>query len=81
MKVSELIRLQYHRNSEGEYHCPVLCKVFTPHTHIVAIRGAGSDNKSNVYSFEAVNELLRARLEAKEFEIQQRQSITVGTQK
>ena len=57
MKVSELIRLQYHRNSEGEYHCPVLCKVFTPHTHIVAIRGAGSDNKSNVYSFDAVNEL------------------------
>jgi peptidyl-prolyl cis-trans isomerase-like protein 2 len=38
--------------AEGEYACPVTGKVFTPHTHIVAIKTTG-----NVYCYDAVDEL------------------------
>ncbi|CAL8091312.1 unnamed protein product [Calicophoron daubneyi] len=52
MKISELIKLNFHRNSDGKYHCPVTFKVFNENTHIVAIKVTG-----NVYSFEAVQRL------------------------
>lgn len=39
--------LHWHKNGDGEYACPTLGKVFTPHTHIVAIRPSG-----NVYCYE-----------------------------
>lgn len=39
-------------HAEGEYCCPVTSKIFTPHTHIVAIKTTG-----NVYSYDAVDEL------------------------
>ena len=53
LKTLGLVKLNFHKNdSTGEYCCPVLGKVFTNSTHIVAIASTG-----NVYSFEAVNEL------------------------
>lgn len=47
-----LIKLTFHKNAEGQYHCPVLFKLFTKHSHIVAIRTTG-----NVFSYEAVEQL------------------------
>ncbi|CAH8501428.1 unnamed protein product [Schistosoma margrebowiei] len=52
MKMSELIKLNFHRNSDGKFHCPVTFKVFNENTHIVAIKPTG-----NVYSFDAVQRL------------------------
>lgn len=52
LDVKSLIKLNFHKNSKGEYHCPVLYKVFSKHTHLVAIETTG-----NVYSFEAVDQL------------------------
>ncbi|XP_075498609.1 peptidyl-prolyl cis-trans isomerase CYP65 isoform X1 [Primulina tabacum] len=52
LKQEDLIPLTFHRNSEGEYHCPVLNKVFTEFTHIVAVKTTG-----NVYCHEAIKEL------------------------
>ncbi|XXG56876.1 hypothetical protein AAC387_Pa03g4183 [Persea americana] len=52
LKPSDLISLTFHKNSEGEYHCPVLSKVFTDYTHIVAVRTTG-----NVFCYQAVQEL------------------------
>lgn len=52
LKQQDLIPLNFHKNSEGEYHCPVLNKVFTEFTHIVAVKTTG-----NVFCYEAVKEL------------------------
>ncbi|KAH7566700.1 hypothetical protein JRO89_XS08G0218400 [Xanthoceras sorbifolium] len=38
--------------SAGEFHCPVLNKVFTEYTHIVAVKTTG-----NVFCYEAIKEL------------------------
>jgi peptidyl-prolyl cis-trans isomerase-like protein 2 len=43
----ELIKLTFHKNNKGEYHCPVTFKVFTDYTHIVAVRTSG-----HVYAME-----------------------------
>lgn len=42
-----LIKLNFSKNADGEYHCPVLFKIFSKHTHIVAIKTTG-----NVFSYE-----------------------------
>lgn len=47
-----LIKLNFHRNNEGEYHCPSLFKPFTKNSHIVAVAPTG-----NVFSYEAVEQL------------------------
>ncbi len=47
LSLKDVIKLHFHKNSDGEYMCPVLNKVFTEHTHIVAIRPSG-----NVYCWE-----------------------------
>ncbi|XP_003707279.1 RING-type E3 ubiquitin-protein ligase PPIL2 [Megachile rotundata] len=47
-----LIKLNFHKNAEGQYHCPVLFKLFTKYSHIVAIKTTG-----NVFSHEAVEQL------------------------
>lgn len=47
-----LIKLNFHINSEGQYHCPVLFKLFTKHSHIIAIKPTG-----NVFSYEAIEQL------------------------
>lgn len=52
MTTKDIIRLNMEKNSEGAWHCPVTCKVFTNSTHIVAIRNTG-----NVYAYDAVSEL------------------------
>ncbi|TGZ46907.1 hypothetical protein CRM22_011076 [Opisthorchis felineus] len=52
MKAGELIKLAFHRNSDGKFHCPVTFKVFNENTHIVAIKVTG-----NVYCYEAVERL------------------------
>ncbi|KAL1809996.1 hypothetical protein DCAR_0729648 [Daucus carota subsp. sativus] len=52
LKNEDLITLNFHKNSDGEFHCPVLDKVFTEFTHIVAIKTTG-----NVFCYEAIKEL------------------------
>ena len=52
LAASDLIKLQFHKNGDGKYHCPVTFKVFNQHTHIVAVRQTG-----NVYAYDAVREL------------------------
>lgn len=52
LKQEDLIPLTFHKNSDGEYHCPVLNKVFTEFTHIVAVKTTG-----NVFCYEAIKEL------------------------
>ncbi|KAH6784740.1 plant U-box 49 [Perilla frutescens var. hirtella] len=52
LKKEDLIPLTFHKNGEGEYHCPVLNKVFTEFTHIVAVKTTG-----NVFCYEAIKEL------------------------
>lgn len=47
-----LIKLNFHKNSDGKYHCPVTFKIFNENSHIVAIQTTG-----NVYSHEAVERL------------------------
>jgi len=47
-----LLKLKFFKNSAGEYHCPVMYKVFNPSTHIVCIRTTG-----HVFCHEAVEEL------------------------
>lgn len=47
-----MTQLNFHRNAEGEFHCPVLFKPLTKNSHIVAISKTG-----NVYSMEAVEQL------------------------
>ncbi|XP_074297890.1 peptidyl-prolyl cis-trans isomerase CYP65-like [Silene latifolia] len=48
LKLPDLVPLNFHKNSEGEFHCPVLNKVFTEFTHIVAVKTSG-----NVLCYEA----------------------------
>lgn len=52
LKPENLIPLTFHKNGEGEFHCPVLNKVFTEFTHIVAVKTTG-----NVFCYEAIKEL------------------------
>lgn len=52
LAVKDLIKIQFHKNASGEYQCPVLHKVFTEFTHIVAVKKTG-----NVFSYEALREL------------------------
>eukprot|EP00798_Chlamydomonas_sp_ICE-L_P013541 gene13541-19411_t len=52
LALKDLVKLNFHKNTDGEYACPVMGKVFTVHTHIVAIKTSG-----NVYCWDAVEEL------------------------
>ena len=52
LKLKQLKKLNYHKNSSGKYHCPLTFKEFSEHTHIVAVRTSG-----NVYAMEAIDEL------------------------
>lgn len=49
---SHLIKLTFHQNADGEYHCPSLFKPFTKNSHIVAVAPTG-----NVFSYEAIEQL------------------------
>ncbi|KAF7849967.1 hypothetical protein BT93_L0074 [Corymbia citriodora subsp. variegata] len=52
LRHEDLIPLTFHKNPEGEFQCPVLNKVFTEFTHIVAVKTTG-----NVFCYEAIKEL------------------------
>lgn len=47
LHLRDIIQLNFHKNAEGEFHDPVINKVFTEHTHIVAIKTTG-----NIYAWE-----------------------------
>ncbi|RIB09750.1 peptidyl-prolyl cis-trans isomerase-like 2 [Gigaspora rosea] len=47
-----LIKLNFYKNANDEYHCPATLRVFNDHTHIVAIKTTG-----NVYAYEAIERL------------------------
>ncbi|KAG0053050.1 RING-type E3 ubiquitin-protein ligase ppil2, partial [Gryganskiella cystojenkinii] len=47
-----LIKLNFFKNANDEYHCPITLRVFNENTHIVAIKTSG-----NVYAYEAVERL------------------------
>uniref|UniRef100_A0A8C2YG55 RING-type E3 ubiquitin-protein ligase PPIL2 n=1 Tax=Coturnix japonica TaxID=93934 RepID=A0A8C2YG55_COTJA len=47
LDAKSLIKLNFAKNSEGKYHCPVLFTVFTNNSHIVAIKTTG-----NVFAYE-----------------------------
>ncbi|GAA6049389.1 hypothetical protein JCM3770_007321 [Rhodotorula araucariae] len=48
----DLIRLNYARNNDGQYHDPITFKVFNDHTAIAAIKTTG-----NVYARESIDRL------------------------
>jgi peptidyl-prolyl cis-trans isomerase-like protein 2 len=50
--LSELIYLNFSKNSDNQFHCPITNQVFTEHTHIVTIKQTG-----NVFAYKAVEEL------------------------
>ncbi|KAK4876281.1 hypothetical protein RN001_012703 [Aquatica leii] len=52
LQVTSLFKLNFHKNAEGEYHCPVLFRNFTNSSHFVTIKTTGI-----VYSMEAVEQL------------------------
>jgi len=47
-----LIKLKFSKNAAGEFHCPVMFKVFNNSTHIAVIKTTG-----NVFCYEAIEEL------------------------
>lgn len=49
---NNLIELKFHRNSDNEYHCPIIYKLFNQHSRIVANKKTG-----NVYSHDAYVQL------------------------
>ena len=50
LSIKDIVPLRFHKNVEGQFSCPVLSKVFTAHTHIVAIKTSG-----NVFCWEVGN--------------------------
>jgi len=52
IKISDLIKLNFHKNEDGEYTCPITYKTFTDNSYIIAIPETG-----NVFSYEAYDEL------------------------
>ena len=52
LTATQLTKLNVHKNSKGEPHCPVMFKVFNNSTHIACIKTTG-----NVFSYEAIEEL------------------------
>lgn len=44
--------MNFHKNADGEYHCPALFKPFTKNSHIVAVSVTG-----NVFCWEAIEQL------------------------
>ncbi|GAA5987359.1 hypothetical protein JCM10908_001926 [Rhodotorula pacifica] len=52
LAAGDLIRLNYARNNEGQYHDPITFKVFNDHTAIAAIKTTG-----NVYARESIDRL------------------------
>ncbi|XP_020604396.1 peptidyl-prolyl cis-trans isomerase-like 2 [Orbicella faveolata] len=47
LQAKELVKLNFHKNAEDKYHCPVTFKVFNNNSHIVAVKTTG-----NVFSYD-----------------------------
>lgn len=47
LDMKKLTKLNFSKNAEGEFHCPVMFKTFSNSSHIVAINTTG-----NVFSHE-----------------------------
>merc|ERR1712080_470762 len=52
MTPKDLIKLNFSKNTDDDYHCPITSKIFNENSRIVAIKTTG-----NVFSYEAVDEL------------------------
>ena len=52
LEFSQLLKLNFHKNSKEEFHCPVTYKVFNENTVIATIKTTG-----NVFCYEAIEEL------------------------
>ncbi|KAJ8927440.1 hypothetical protein NQ314_020110 [Rhamnusium bicolor] len=52
LELKSLIKLNFHKNSEEEFECPVLFKPFTKSSHIATIATTG-----NIYLMEAIEQL------------------------
>ncbi|GAB6030361.1 hypothetical protein CHUAL_006022 [Chamberlinius hualienensis] len=52
LDAKSLIKLKFHKDAEGKYHCPVLYKMFNESSHIVAVKPTG-----NVFCYEAIEQL------------------------
>lgn len=52
LKASDLIKLNFTKNDDGEYVDPVTFKVFTDNTHLVGLRNTG-----NVFAYDTVDRL------------------------
>lgn len=52
VSLKDFIRLEFSKNIQGKFKCPVTDQVFNEHTHIVAVRLPS--NKAHVYSYTAV---------------------------
>ncbi|GAA5991894.1 hypothetical protein JCM5350_001966 [Sporobolomyces pararoseus] len=52
LTAGELIRLNFYKNADGQYHDPVTFKIFNDHTAIAAIKTSG-----NVYARESIDRL------------------------
>ncbi|KAL7267321.1 cyclophilin peptidyl-prolyl cis-trans isomerase Cyp8, partial [Rhizina undulata] len=52
LKYDELLKLNMHKNDDGEYCDPVTFKVFTDNTHIIALRTSG-----NVFAWDTIERL------------------------
>lgn len=50
--LKSLIKLNFYKNADGDYHCPTLFKPFTKNSHIVCNSITG-----NVFSFDAIDQL------------------------
>ena len=52
LEFSQLLKLNFHKNSKDEFHCPVTYKVFNENTVIAVIKTTG-----NVFCYDAIEEL------------------------
>jgi peptidyl-prolyl cis-trans isomerase-like protein 2 len=52
LELKDLIKLNWSKNANSEYQCPITFKAFNDHTHIVFIKPSG-----NVYAYDAIDEL------------------------
>ncbi|EDQ85563.1 uncharacterized protein MONBRDRAFT_34157 [Monosiga brevicollis MX1] len=51
IQLKDLIKLNFHKNKDDKYHCPVTFKVFNEHTRITAVKTSG-----HVYAYEAIDQ-------------------------
>jgi peptidyl-prolyl cis-trans isomerase-like protein 2 len=52
LDAKDLIKLNFYKNEDGEYYCPVTFKVFSEHTAIAAIKTSG-----NVFAYDTIERL------------------------